>query len=92
MAKKTVLYVRMDEQLKRDGEELFRRLGTSLPEAVRIFVKKSVSIQGMPFRIETPKHTVFGRLSSYANTEFIAEEKSAFKTTIRKKHMKTAEQ
>lgn len=49
--KESTLQVRMGADLKRDGEQLYRRLGTSLPEAVRIFVQQSLSVGGLPFDV-----------------------------------------
>jgi len=44
------LQVRMDSQVKRSVEELYRDLGTSFAEAVRIFAQQSLLAGGMPFR------------------------------------------
>ena len=44
------LQVRMDGELKAQVEELYRSLGTSFAEAVRIFAQQSLREGGMPFR------------------------------------------
>lgn len=44
--------IRMDKELKSQVEELYRSLGTSFTEAVRIFAQQSVREGGMPFRPE----------------------------------------
>ena len=44
------LQVRMDGQIKNNVEELYRNLGTSFAEAVRIFAQQSLLAGGMPFR------------------------------------------
>lgn len=54
MAKKSVLQVRMDDDLKKEAEALYRRMGTSLAEAVRIFARQSVEENAMPFVIHVP--------------------------------------
>lgn len=51
MAKEATLQVRMDAELKEEAEQLYKDMGTSLAEAVRIFTRQSVQEQGMPFRI-----------------------------------------
>lgn len=56
MSKQATLQVRMDAELKQQGEELFRKLGTSLTECVRIFVRQSVAEQAMPFVVRVPKN------------------------------------
>ena len=42
--------VRMNGELKAQVEELYRSLGTSFAEAVRIFAQQSIREGGMPFR------------------------------------------
>ena len=54
MANDAVLQVRMDAELKRDAENLYRRMGTSLAEAVRIFARQSVEENAMPFVVRVP--------------------------------------
>jgi len=44
------LQVRMDGQVKANVEELYRSLGTTFAEAVRIFAQQSLQVGGMPFR------------------------------------------
>lgn len=50
MAMDATLQVRMDHELKAQVEELYRNLGTSFAEAVRIFAQQSLREGGMPFR------------------------------------------
>ena len=49
MAKEAILQVRMDSELKEQAELLYKQLGTSLAEAVRIFARQSVEDRAMPF-------------------------------------------
>lgn len=49
MAKEAILQVRMDSELKEQAELLYKQLGTSFAEAVRIFAKQSVEDRAMPF-------------------------------------------
>lgn len=50
MAMDATLQVRMDSHLKNSVEALYRDLGTSFSEAVRIFAQQSLLVGGMPFR------------------------------------------
>ena len=50
MAMETTFQVRMDSELKAQVEALYRSLGTSFAEAVRIFAQQSLRDGGMPFR------------------------------------------
>lgn len=50
MAMDATMQIRMDRDLKEKVEKLYKNLGTSFAEAVRIFARQSVSIGAMPFR------------------------------------------
>ena len=50
MAMDATLQIRMNSELKAQVEELYRNMGTSFAEAVRIFAQQSLREGGMPFR------------------------------------------
>lgn len=50
MSMDATVQIRMDKELKSQVEELYRNMGTSFAEAVRIFAQQSVREGGMPFR------------------------------------------
>ena len=54
MSKEATLQVRMDAELKQQAEQLYKNMGTSFAEAVRIFARQSVQENAMPFRIHIP--------------------------------------
>lgn len=89
MAKEATLQVRMDSELKEQVEALYRDMGTSFAEAVRIFAKQSVQENGMPFVVRVNKTNTYGRLSKYASANLIAEEEGAYGRAMAKKHEKT---
>lgn len=49
MAMESTLQVRMNAELKAEVEALYKSLGTSFAEAVRIFAQQSIREGGMPF-------------------------------------------
>lgn len=55
MAKDALVQIRMDSKLKEDVESLYRDLGTSFTEAIRIFAVQSLKVRGMPFRVAEPQ-------------------------------------
>ncbi len=55
--KQAILQVRMDSELKEQAEALYRQMGTSLAEAVRIFARQSVEEKAMPFTMHLPSKT-----------------------------------
>ena len=50
MAMDATVQIRMNGELKTQVEDLYRILGTSFAEAVRIFAQQSLREGGMPFR------------------------------------------
>lgn len=46
------LQIRVEDNLKEQAMALFERLGLDLPTAIRIFLKKSVAENGVPFEIK----------------------------------------
>lgn len=49
--KTTIFTVRLDAQVKKDAERLFRDLGMTLSSAVNIFLHQSLMSQGLPFPV-----------------------------------------
>lgn len=89
MAKEATLQVRMDAELKEEVEALYRDMGTSFAEAVRIFAKQSVQENGMPFVMSANRKNTYGRLSKYADSRLAAQENEAFERAMVEKHEKT---
>ena len=50
------LQIRVEDSLKEQAVAVFERLGLDLPTAIRIFLKKSVSENGVPFEIKEKPH------------------------------------
>ena len=51
-----MIAVRLDEQLRKQADAVLDELGLSMSEAVRVFLTKLVSEQGMPFEMRvSPK-------------------------------------
>ena len=50
----SLLQVRIDDTLKTKASEVFEKLGIDLPTAVRIFLKRSVIENGIPFSMKLP--------------------------------------
>lgn len=89
MAKDVVLQVRMDSELKQQAEAVYTNLGTSFAEAVRIFARQSVLMNGMPFPVRNEIRKAGGMLSKYANPSLIEAEEGVFEKAMEEKHGKT---
>ena len=57
----TLVQIRVDEKLKDDAAAVYEHLGLDLSTAVRIFFKRSVAENGIPFSMKlsnTEQHTL----------------------------------
>ena len=88
MAKEATLQVRMDAELKEKVEELYKSMGTTFAEAVRIFARQSVEENAMPFVIRVPEKSARGLAAKYANPELIPLEATAFEKAMVERHEK----
>lgn len=72
------LQIRIEDNLKEQAVALFERLGLDLPTAVRIFLKKAVSDNGVPFEIkDKPRVSTKGLEALYAlNAEAVRNGKT----------------
>ena len=48
MSRDSVVHVRIDADQKEEAEKIFKNLGTSLSEAIRIFIAESIKQHGRP--------------------------------------------
>ena len=51
----SIVQFRIDDDLKNQATELYDRLGIDLSTAMRMFLKRSVSVNGSPFSMVLPK-------------------------------------
>lgn len=51
MAQSINVNIRMDEDLKKQAEQLFADLGMNMTTAINVFVRQSVNYGGIPFEI-----------------------------------------
>jgi DNA-damage-inducible protein J len=50
----SLIQVRLDDDLKSEASALYDALGLDLPTAIRMFLKRSVMVQGIPFSMTLP--------------------------------------
>lgn len=88
MAMESVVQIRMDRSMKDAAEKLYSDLGTSFAEAVRIFAKKSIDEQALPFSIKKIKtHKGFGSLNNYANKKVMKNEEAIASKAVVEKYV-----
>lgn len=77
------------QKQKNAAEKLYKELGTSFAEAVRIFAKKSIDEQALPFSIKKIKnHKAYGFLNKYANKKNTIKEKDMIANAVVEKYVK----
>lgn len=80
--KRAILQVRIREEDKAHAERLYDAMGTSLAEAVRLFVAQSILMRKLPFQpiaVRAKDGTrTFGALKRYANPNRRGEERNAW--------------
>jgi len=54
MSKTTTLSVRMDPELKRTAERIFRQLGLTPSQAITLFYRQVELYRGLPFSVRLP--------------------------------------
>lgn len=87
--KNSILQVRIDSDLKDEAEALYASMGTSLSEAVRIFLKQSILEQKLPFTIKSISgkgtNSAFGILNLYVHPSFREQEREAWISSLSRK-------
>ena len=54
MAKTSIVRARVEENVKKDTEAIFKELGFTMSEAINIFLKRCRAKKGIPFEFEIP--------------------------------------
>ncbi len=55
MSNTTNLNIRIDNNLKKESDNLFKDLGLNMSTAITMFLKQCVKTESIPFKIERPK-------------------------------------
>lgn len=99
MAKEATMQLRMDSEMKDRVEALYRSMGTSFAEAIRIFAAKSLLVNGLPFQMNAPIEVdstsvsdLAGSLRAYATPEKLAGEADAIHNAFAKSAVKKYEE
>lgn len=52
------IQTRIDENLKEQADKIFEAMGLKMSEAIRMFVKQSINIGGLPFQPRAAEKTI----------------------------------
>lgn len=90
MSKEAILHVRIDPDDKAQAEQVYANLGTSLSEAVRIFIRQSIKDQRLPFHptssLNKGQMHAHNRLHAYAHQEHREQEREAWIRSLSDKY------
>ena len=56
----STIQVRVEDELKKKSDSLFRDLGTDTTTAIRMFLTQAVAVNGFPFEIKRRKYPESG--------------------------------
>lgn len=56
-SRRTMIHVRIDEQVKTEATETLAAMGLSVSDAVRVFLKRVVADKQLPFELKVPNVT-----------------------------------
>lgn len=89
MAKESTMQLRMDSDMKERVEALYRSMGTSFAEGIRMFAAQSLRVNGLPFQLTAESQgksgtvaDLAGSLRRYATPEKLAGEANALHPTF----------
>ena len=52
----TSMTIRMDPEIKKESQELFRSLGLDMTTAIHLFLRQSLLHRGLPFEVRQPRY------------------------------------
>ena len=56
MTKSANLHIRIDPETKASAEQLFSSFGITISDAVTMFLRQSVMVNGLPFELRQPRY------------------------------------
>ena len=59
----STIQIRVDDDLKKKSDNLFRELGTDTTTAIRMFLTQAVANNGFPFEIKRVEHNPYAAMS-----------------------------
>jgi len=68
-----IIQVRVDEETKKQANDVFNKIGVDMSTAIRMFLKKCINVKGIPFFPDVTNETeqnITTRQRIYGDTEF----------------------
>ena len=56
MAKTATINIRIDPETKAGAENLYRSFGITVTDAINMFLRQSLIVNGLPFELKQPKY------------------------------------
>jgi len=58
VVKMATVTARVDENVKKEAETLFKKMGLNMSTAMNLFLKKCILEQGIPFELKIPNEEI----------------------------------
>jgi len=58
VVKMATITARVDENVKKEAETLFKKMGLNMSTAMNLFLKKCILEQGIPFELKIPNEEI----------------------------------
>jgi len=58
VVKMATVTARVDENVKKEAETLFKKMGINMSTAMNLFLKKCILEQGIPFELKVPNEEI----------------------------------
>ena len=69
MSLNATVRARVDESLKFDAEHILKEIGLNTSQAINIFLKKVVSVKGIPFNLKVPSKQLQNAMNEAKNNK-----------------------
>ncbi|MBN1982465.1 MAG: type II toxin-antitoxin system RelB/DinJ family antitoxin [Chitinivibrionales bacterium] len=73
MAGKTTIQIRVDEDLKKEAADVFRKMHMTLSQAIKLFLGQAVSKGGIGIELRTPSKELQERMDAVERGEGMME-------------------
>ena len=62
MSATTMLHVRVDDEVKEQAAKAFERMGLTMSEGLRVFLRRVAADQALPFALQVPNATTWAAM------------------------------
>ena len=68
----TTISIRVNEEVKKEADQLFENLGLNLSSAVNIFLRQAIREQGIPFQVTLNEGRIYQEAEDFIDDHMVA--------------------